>query len=443
MNRTNTHSRFLAEFPRAHILLATAALIFVSIILLLIPTEEAMAVRNTLPLPINIETAAPITTEEAKAIASAPIPPKLQWQKITVKKGDSLSALFERAGVGVSLAHKVTTANKQTKQLARIYPGQELQFATNAQGELEKIRIQKTPFEIFEVSKSGNSFTANTINREPEIHTKYVEATINDSLFLTGQKAKLSNKLIMELANIFGWDIDFALDIRRGDHFSFIYEQKHLDGKKVSDGDIIAAEFTNNGRTYKAIQFIDNNGFANYYTPDGYSMRKAFLRSPVDFARISSRFNLRRKHPVLHKFRAHKGVDYAASRGTPIKASGDGKIIWSARKGGYGRVVIVQHGQKYSTLYAHMNGYARGIKKGKRVKQGQVIGYVGSSGLATGPHLHYEFRENGVHRNPLTVRFPNAKPIEKKYLSKFKQRSHGLLAQLGTYQQATQLAMNP
>ena len=191
--------------------------------------------------------------------------------------------------------------------------------------------------------------------------------------------------MIMELANIFGWDIDFILDIRNGDTFNLVYEELYLNGEKLSTGKIVAATFNNQGRELKAVLYKDKAGNNNYFTPDGHSMRKAFLRSPIDFARISSHFNLRRKHPVLHTIRAHKGTDYAAARGTPIKATGDGKVVHSARKGGYGKTVIIQHGQKFSTLYAHMTKYAKGVRRGAKVKQGQIIGYVGSCLLYTSP----------------------------------------------------------
>lgn len=250
----------------------------------------------------------------------------------------------------------------------------------------------------------------------------------------------------MQLASIFGWDIDFALDIRKGDHFSLLYEQQYLDGEKLRDGRILAAEFTNQDRTYQAVLFTDPKGRGLYYAPDGSSMRKAFLRSPVDFRRISSKFQRERYHPVLGKKRPHRGVDYAAKIGTPIKAAGDGKVIFRGTKGGYGRTVIVQHGGNITTLYAHMSGYRRGVTTGTRVQQGQIIGYVGKSGLATGPHLHYEFRLNGAHRNPLTVKLPDAKPIAAEYRELFQIQSKQLLAQLklfNTIQVAQAAASNP
>ena len=234
----------------------------------------------------------------------------------------------------------------------------------------------------------------------------------------------------MELAGIFGWDIDFALDIRQGDSFAVIYEEVFLDGEKVRDGDIIAATFSNRGESYQAIRYTDASNHTDYYSPDGHSMRKAFLRTPVEFSRISSRFSLGRKHPILNTIRAHKGVDYAAPRGTPIKATGDGKVIYRGVKGGYGNVVIIQHGSSYSTLYGHMSRFARGVHSGSHVKQGQIIGYVGSSGLATGPHLHYEFRINGVHRNPLTVKLPDAQPLPKQYMADFQMHANQLVASL-------------
>ena len=246
----------------------------------------------------------------------------------------------------------------------------------------------------------------------------------------------------MELAGIFGWDVDFALDIRKGDNFTVVYEEMYRNGEKIKDGNILTAEFINHGKTYQAVRYTNpENNRTEYFTPDGKSMRKTFLRSPVNFARISSGFTTSRYHPVLHKFRSHKGVDYAAKRGTAIRASGDGKIVHRGRKGGYGRTIIIQHGSKYSTLYAHLNSYKSKLRVGSKVKQGQTIGYLGSSGLATGPHLHYEFRVNGVHRNPLTVKLPTAKPVPKRYLADFELKTTPMLAQLELFTR-TQVALN-
>jgi murein DD-endopeptidase MepM/ murein hydrolase activator NlpD len=238
--------------------------------------------------------------------------------------------------------------------------------------------------------------------------------------------------MIMQMINLYGWDIDFAMEVRQGDQFHVIYEERYKDGEKVQDGPILAAEFINRGKSFTSVRYTHADGHSDYYAENGDSMRKAFLRTPVKFARISSRFSLGRKHPILNRIRAHKGVDYAASTGTPVRTSGDGVIKLAARKGGYGKAIIIQHGGKYTTLYGHLSRYRRGIKRGKHVKQGQIIGYVGMTGLATGPHLHYEFRVNGVHRNPLTVKLPKAMRIPDNLMAEFKSQTEPLLAQLSS-----------
>ena len=240
----------------------------------------------------------------------------------------------------------------------------------------------------------------------------------------------------MELADILGWDIDFALDIRRGDEFYIMFEEKFLEGEKVDNGNILLAQFINQGKEITAIRYENESEEVDYFNPDGLSMRKTFRRNPLDIVRITSRFNLKRKHPVLHKIRAHRGVDYAASTGTPIRATGDGKVINARRKGGFGNTVIIQHGQKYNTLYAHLSKYGKGIKEGRYVKQGQIIGYVGSTGLATGPHLHYEFRVNGVHRNPLTVSLPSAKPIKASEKDRYLKHAKQEMESLASYKES-------
>ena len=232
----------------------------------------------------------------------------------------------------------------------------------------------------------------------PDVSVATAAGVIDSSLFEAGQRVGLSDNLIMQMAEIFGWDVDFALDIRAGDRFALVFEEQFKDGEKIGEGPIIAAEFINLGRRIRAVRYVDPEGKTDYFSPDGRSMRKAFLRTPVNFARISSRFSFSRRHPILHKMRAHRGVDYAAPRGTAVKASGDGRVIFASRKGGYGRTIIIRHGSAYTTLYAHLARFSKGVRPGKRVEQGQVIGYVGSTGLATGPHLHYEYGESIVTR---------------------------------------------
>ncbi len=365
-----------------------------------------------------------------------------QWQSLTVKNGDSLSVLFDRAKIKPAQLLKLMKLGGATKELKRIHPGDKVKVISNEKGELLALNYQIDGIRYLQVEREGDQLTANILKHHIEVRNAYATAEIESSLFLASAKAGLSQNITMELANVFGWDIDFALDIRKGDKFTVIYEQRFKNGQKIKDGNILAAEFINRGKVFRALRYTDPvTNYTGYYSPDGHSLRKAFLRSPVKFSRISSRFTTKRYHPILHRFRSHKGVDYAAGRGTPIRASGDGKVIYKGNKGGYGRTVIIKHGSRYTTLYAHMNSYNRKIRSGKRVKQGQVIGYVGSSGLASGPHLHYEFRVNGVHRNPLTVKFPSTKPIPKRYRENFTLTTRSYVAQLDVLSRS-RLAMN-
>lgn len=438
----------IQAYPRKHIFAAVSLSIALTLTLLLSPSPEVEAKRTSIDLVIPSPSSAqqPQEIDVYKTDLAVPAiepEPRENWETFTIKSGDTLSQLFANAGYNDAMLYQVLGKAGKNKELTRIYPGQEIAFLANDKEALTGVKLVRSALEsvVFSRTEDG-SFQQETVTREPEVQTAYSEGKIESSLFLAGQKAGLSQAQIMELANIFGWDIDFVLDIRGGDHFSLVYEELYLDGKKFKNGRILAASFNNQGRNLEAVLYEQANGHSNYYTPDGNSMRKAFLRTPVDFARISSHFNLKRKHPILHKIRAHKGTDYAASRGTPIKASGDGKVIHASRKGGYGKTVIIQHGQKFTTLYAHLNNYAKGVRTGKRVKQGQVIGYVGSTGLASGPHLHYEFRVNGVHKNPVRVKLPHAKPVPKEELAQFKTQTENYLAQLNTYRDSYQLAFN-
>lgn len=377
--------------------------------------------------PTALEIPTRTITDAEPVIVPAELPG--DWHTVKVKSGDNLSLMFARNDLSPQELYKVTSNKTAAKQLKRLYPGDDIKLRID-ENTLTELSYEFELGRSLHMVRNGDAFEAEIIERPLEYRSAQASGTINDSLFLGAQAAGLSDKLTMELAGIFGWDIDFALDIRQGDSFAVIYEEVFLDGEKVRDGKIIAATFTNRGKPFQAIRYTDAGNRSDYYSPDGHSMRKAFLRTPVEFSRISSRFNLKRKHPVLNTFRAHKGVDYAAPRGTPVKSTGDGKIIHRGRKGGYGSTVIIQHGSSYSTLYAHLSNYARGIRTGSRIKQGQTIGYVGSSGLATGPHLHYEFRLNGVHRNPLTVKLPDVQPLPKQYMADFKTHANQLIVSL-------------
>jgi murein DD-endopeptidase MepM/ murein hydrolase activator NlpD len=356
--------------------------------------------------------------------------PEGGWHDITVKSGDSLAAIFSRLGIKPQQLHSLLAQGGAVHNLKKIYPGQTIRIQTSSDKGLLALSYPIDKLSSLEVSRDGDEFAVSTIHRTPEFRIRNASVEINNSLFLDAHAAGLSDHLIMELAGIFAWDVDFALDIRKGDHFTVLYEEQYLDGENIGGENILAAEFINHGKNYHAIRYTDNSGTTDFYALDGKSMRKTFLRTPVEFSRISSRFSLGRKHPVLNRIRAHKGVDYAASRGTPIKATGNGKIVHRGKKGGYGNTIVIQHGTRYSTLYAHLSKYRGGLKTGSRVKQGQTIGYVGSSGLATGPHLHYEFRVDGAHRDPLRVKLPGAKPLDKKYLDDFNSKAQALVAQL-------------
>jgi murein DD-endopeptidase MepM/ murein hydrolase activator NlpD len=356
--------------------------------------------------------------------------PDSDWHEVTVKSGDSLAAIFSRVGISAGELHAVLSQGGATHNLKKIYPGQTLRLKTNADQQLVRLSYKIDELSTLDISRAGDEFEISTTYRTPERRVRNASGSINNSLFVSAQAAGLSDSMTMELAGIFAWDIDFALDIRKGDQFTVLYEELYLDGEPVGNGDILAAEFINQGTRYQAIRYTDAGGKTDYYSLDGKSMRKAFLRTPVEFSRISSGFSLGRKHPILNRIRAHKGVDYAAATGTPIKATSDGKIVLRGKKGGYGNTIIIQHGTKYSTLYAHMSKFRGGLKTGSYVKQGQVIGYIGSSGLATGPHLHYEFRVDGVHRDPLKVKLPGAEPLDSKYLTDFSRKAESLLSQL-------------
>jgi len=342
----------------------------------------------------------------------------LIFETYKIKKGDSLGIIFRKLKLGLSLPYKISQ-HKKAKQLVSISAGKKLIFGYDEEQNLRRIQYPLNTLQNFVVKLDDGTISEALIVDLPyKMEQRLASGEIQSSLYQAAQKAGISDNTIMEMVHIFGWDVDFVLDIRAGDHFHVIYDRYMLDGQVLKDGTIVAAEFSTQGRTYRAIRYQNEKGDISYYTPEGDSMLGTFLRSPVKFSRISSRFG-KRKHPILKTWRAHKGVDYAAPPGTPIRATADGRVTHKGSKGGYGRTVIISHAGRFSTLYAHMKGYAKKIKAGSHVKQGDIIGYVGSSGLSTGPHLHYEFRVDGVHRNPLTYKTPKAKAIEGKSKSKF------------------------
>lgn len=357
-----------------------------------------------------------------------------------VRRGDSLDRLFKRNGFSPVELALIMRTELARKHLKLIRPGDEIVVWHDNQ------RIMALQREInyatsLRVSRVDDAFAAEI--KEHAITARQVAARgrIGNSLFLSAAAAGISDRTIMNLAGIFAWDIDFVLDIRQGDEFHIIVEELWRDGERVAEGDILAAKFVNQGEVFQAIRYVDPEGNVSYFTPDGANMRKAFLRAPLSFSRVSSNFNPNRRHPVLNTLRAHKGVDYAAPHGTPVKSAGDGKVIFRGTKGGYGNTVIVQHGGNITTLYAHLSRFDKRTRVGARVRQGEVIAYVGQSGLATGPHLHYEYRKNGVHMNPRTVTLPDAAPIKAAYRDEFEQVAAPFIRQLdqqpGVVAQAT------
>jgi len=423
----------LAHFPNSHLVaisMLSACLLSVSFF----SSEEASATRNvsTIELPImaiNDET--PLAEPIAHPITAETVPePEYQLTSVKVKSGDNLSLIFKRAGLSDRHMMELLNSNKKAKRLAAVYPGHTLTFGIDDEQQLQQLTYEIDQLNSFKFSRDEQGFSFNEISREPDIHYAQRSAFISQSLYAAGMEAKLDDKLIMELADVFGWDIDFALDIRKGDHFKVVYEERFLDGEKIGNGSIVAAEFVNQGETFKAVRYVNARGDTSYYTPKGRSMRKEFLRAPLDFRRISSNFNPRRLHPVLKTRRPHRGIDYAASTGTPVWSSGNGRVIASGYTKANGNYVVIQHGNSVQTKYLHL--HKRYVKKGQRVKQKQKIGTVGSTGLATGPHLHYEFLMNGVHRNPRTIisKLPKAKSISKDEMQRFYEQTKVLVVQL-------------
>jgi len=401
-------------------------------------TDEKINSFSSEPVPAklvsknikNLSKANNLESNDGKSRKNQKIKTKISWQSVVVKSGDNLALIFSKLGLSSSSLFQIMSLGKETSILKMLTPGDKLKFHI-ANNQLLAIEYEINLTKILRITKKDNEFVAEEIDIKLDSIVKNASGIIDDSLFLSGQKAGLSDNLIMRLVAIFGWDIDFALDIRKGDSFTILYKEQYKNGIKVSEGPIIAAEFINQGKNIRAIRYSENNKQNDYYAENGDAMRKAFLRTPVDFfSRISSRFSFGRKHPVLNKIRAHKGVDYAAPSGTPIRATGDGVIVFVGKNGGFGRTIKLKHGGAYSTVYAHMRSFAKNMRKGKKVKQGQIIGYVGQSGLATGPHLHYEFQIHGIHRNPLTVKLPKVKAIAKENLPEFKKTIVPILAEL-------------
>jgi murein DD-endopeptidase MepM/ murein hydrolase activator NlpD len=330
--------------------------------------------------------------------------------EVVVSRNDTMDRLFRRFELNLSDLATLRNLPELRSQVDKLRPGESLRFMHRG-GELVGLERKLSDSETLKVTRDATGFVSDVLENPLESHVRTASATIDSSLFQAAADAGLPDGVAFDLADIFQYDIDFVLDIQPGDRFTVVYEELSQDGVPLRTGNILAAKFVNEGREYRAVRYVDSQEHGEYFTPDGKSLRKAFIRAPVQFSRISSRFNSARKHPILNRIRAHKGVDYAAPVGTPVRAAGEGRVRFVGQQGGYGNVVELEHGSGVVTVYGHLSRFAKSLKRGQRVELGQVIAYVGQTGLATGPHLHYEYRVRGKHQNPQTVPLPDAAPI--------------------------------
>ena len=356
--------------------------------------------------------------------------PPTYWREERIQRGDTIGSLLARLGVEDPQVLQFLRSARDARSLYRLAPGRLVRALTTEDGQLVTLRYMHGNTELA-VQQQGDGYTI--VEQKPALETRVLmkSAEIRSSLFAATDEAQLSDSIATQIADIFSTDIDFHRDLRRGDRFTVVYEMQYNAAEPVKAGRVLAAEFTNQGKRYQAVWFQNDQGRGGYYTFEGKNIRKAFLRSPLEFSRITSGFTRARFHPLLQQWRAHKGVDYAAPTGTGVKATADGVVQFAGRQGGYGNLIVLQHQSRYTTWYGHLSGFAKGLHKGAHVAQGDVIGYVGATGLATGPHLHYEFRVNGVHQDPLRVVMPEAPPITSEQRAAFEAVAQPMAQRLG------------
>ena len=395
--------------------------------------HSAASYSHIIPLSLPEQQPAAAATSLVADNAAAPVAANA-WESLRVQPGQTLDAIFRQQGFSIAVLQRILKLNTDTRGLKKIRPGDVFDFRRDAAGGLAEMRYALDDEHFLTVRQVGDDLFTDLQARQMTREIEEVQGVIKSSLFVDGKKAGLSDLMVMKLANIFGWDIDFVLDIRVGDRFMLVYEKIYRDGEFLRDGKILAATFINQGERFQAIWY-ENGGVADYFAPDGRNMRKAFLRAPLNFSYISSGFNPRRMHPILKRIRPHNGIDYYAPRGTPVYAAGDGTVIQSAYSAANGNHVFIKHANNIVTKYLHFS--KRAVQKGQKVKQGQTIGHVGSTGLASGPHLHYEFVVNGVHRNPRTVPLPKVEPLAGSSLAGFQQRAAPMLTQLSRLESAS------
>ena len=402
--------------PPIKLIVSVFLISFVAIFLIYIDLE------NNKPLPIEEMTFSEDLSE---------MPSSVENKRIhEVSKGESLSVIFEDKSVPLNTAYKIFNFD-ENDLLSSIMPGDKMQFSYIGD-ELISIEIIKDEINSILI-KTKDEISIKEIEKKSQIIKSINKGVITNSFFKNASQIGIPDSIIMDFAYIFGWDVDFVFDVRKGDAFSVIYETDYSEGEKISSGDIIFAEFINKNNRYIAQRFFDDVQGKQYFNENGDNVKKAFLRAPLDFAYISSHFNPNRMHPILHKIKAHNGVDYAAKRNTPIMASGDGVISFVGRQSGYGRTIEIKHGGNIKTLYAHLEKFNKSLKVGSKVKQGNIIGYVGDSGQATGTHLHFEFWQGQVRTDPIKVELPSAKPINKNQFPEFKSLLNDNLDMLSKY----------
>lgn len=409
--------------PRRHWPLIVAALPFFGVV-------AAFGIApDTVPESIDLKH---VVEEIALPVSVAPDSPEVvkYWREERIQRGDTVASILDRLDVDDPEAIGYLLQAKDVRSLYQLVPGRTIRAVTTEDGILQSLTYLNTNGRRLQVLRDQSGFSATEEVPQTEQWVMQGSGEIESSLFAATDVAGIPDRVAVQLAEIFSSDVDFHRDLRRGDRFSVVYEALAADGEMVGFGRVLAAEFVNQGNAYRAVFFGDDEGRNGYYTPDGRNMRKAFLRSPIEFSRVTSGFSRSRFHPVLKTWRAHKGIDYGAPSGTRVRATADGVVTFVGGKGGYGKTVTVRHPNGYTTLYAHLSGFAEGLRRGRRVAQGEVIGFVGRTGLATGPHLHYEFHVNGVHQNPMRLAMPPGPPITAERQPAFEEAARPLFARL-------------
>lgn len=400
--------------------------------------NDVVAVRKSLKFEPGLRLASVSPRQQEMAAGQ----PARTWFEISIHKGDTLSTAFARYGLHYSDALAIARLPEHGQHFTtNLRAGDEFSVKADADGHVLALKDALSPARTLEVRAHADGFSAHVNTIELNRRIAYATGVIHNSFYQDALDSGLTPQQVMDLASLFKWEVDFAYGVRPGDRFTVVYSELYKDGRKVADGHILAASFQTRSQIVRALRFTEYENETNYYRPDGSSLKRAFIRTPVDYTRISSPFTLARDHPIMDTVRAHEGTDFAAPMGTPIHAAGDGRIVFRGRNGGYGNMIKINHGRGITTRYGHMSRFAAGQSVGTHVDQGEIIGYVGSTGLSTGPHLHYEFRIDGAPQNPETVDLPGAPPLPNKYMDEFKAHIEPLMAQLEAVS-STALAQN-